>query len=39
MEKWNKAKEDEKQENEEKILSEKEKNKLDEMTQLLDNMK
>ena len=39
MEKWNKAKEDEKQENEEKILAEKEKNKLVEMNQLLDNMK
>lgn len=39
MEKWNKAKEDETQENEEKILAEKEKNKLVEMNQLLDNMK
>ena len=39
MEKWNKAKEDEKQENEDKILEEKEKNKLVEMNQLLDNMK
>ena len=39
MEKWNKVKEVENSQNEGKILAEKEKLKLVEMNQLIDNMK